>query len=97
MFSLKTCLVGSYDRIQPNRRCGAYQCWGTDNKESPIRTARPHGIGVGSVSNFEIKSFDGCANPYLGLAAILCAGLDGLRNHLHLPEPIGNFPIFNLQ
>ena len=41
------------------------------------------------MSNFEIKSFDGCANPHLGLAAILAAGIDGLRRHLTLPEPIG--------
>jgi glutamine synthetase len=41
------------------------------------------------VSNFEIKSFDGCANPHLGLAAIVAAGIDGLRRGLKLPEPIG--------
>jgi hypothetical protein len=41
------------------------------------------------VSNFEIKSFDACANPHLGLAAIAAAGIDGLRRDLKLPEPIG--------
>jgi hypothetical protein len=41
------------------------------------------------VSNFEIKSFDACANPHLGLAAIVAAGIDGLRRGLKLPEPIG--------
>jgi glutamine synthetase len=40
------------------------------------------------VSNFELKSFDGCANPHLGLAAIIAAGMDGLRNHYPLPEPV---------
>lgn len=85
----------SYDRIQPNTWSGAYQCWGKENRESPLRTACPPGIPAGSVSNFEIKSFDGCANPHLGLAAILSAGLDGLRNHLRLPEPVGKFPVFN--
>jgi glutamine synthetase len=39
------------------------------------------------VSNFELKSFDGCANPHLGLAAVIAAGMDGLRNHRQLPEP----------
>jgi glutamine synthetase len=39
------------------------------------------------VSNFELKSFDGCANPHLGLATLIAAGMDGLRNHLQLPEP----------
>ncbi|XP_011657676.1 type-1 glutamine synthetase 1 [Cucumis sativus] len=87
-------LPNSYDRIQPNTWCGAYHCWGKDNREAPIRTASPPGIGVTSVSNFEVKSFDGLANPYLGLASILCAGLDGLRNHIQLPQPIDTNPSY---
>ncbi|KAF8594651.1 hypothetical protein BDV93DRAFT_515593, partial [Ceratobasidium sp. AG-I] len=30
--------------------------------------------------NVEFKAFDGVANPYLGLAAVLGAGLTGLKN-----------------
>ncbi|WCJ34437.1 glutamate-ammonia ligase catalytics glutamate-ammonia ligase [Euphorbia peplus] len=78
----------SYDRIQPNTWSGAYQCWGKENREAPLRTACPPGTLDGFVSNFEIKSFDGCANPHLGLAAIIAAGIDGLRRHLPLPEPV---------
>ncbi|XP_074276487.1 protein fluG [Silene latifolia] len=78
----------SYDRIQPNTWSGAYQCWGKENREAPLRTACPPGIPDGLVSNFEIKSFDGCANPFLGLASIIAAGIDGLRKHLTLPPPI---------
>ncbi|XP_047316540.1 protein fluG-like [Impatiens glandulifera] len=85
----------SYDRIQPNTWSGAYQCWGKENRESPIRTACPPGIEHGLVSNFEIKCFDGCANPYFGLASIIAAGIDGLRNHLLLPEPVEENP-YNL-
>ncbi|XP_023543403.1 type-1 glutamine synthetase 1-like [Cucurbita pepo subsp. pepo] len=88
-------IPNSYARLQPNTWSGAYQCWGKDNREAPIRTACPPGIREGSVSNFEIKSFDGCANPYLGLAAILSGGLDGLRHHLQLPEPIAFNPYEN--
>ncbi|KAK4583073.1 hypothetical protein RGQ29_026022 [Quercus rubra] len=82
----------SYDRIVPNTWSGAYQCWGKENREAPLRTACPPGIPDGLVSNFEIKSFDGCANPYLGLAAIVAAGIDGLRRHLSLPEPVDTNP-----
>ncbi|KAI8030084.1 Type-1 glutamine synthetase 1 [Camellia lanceoleosa] len=67
---------------------GAYQCWGKENKEAPLRTTSPPGVLNGVVSNFEIKEFDGCANPHLGLAAIIVVGIDGLRRHLSLPEPI---------
>lgn len=85
----------SYDRIQPNTWSGAYQCWGQENREAPLRTACPPGTQDGLVSNFEIKSFDGCANPHLGLAAIIASGIDGLRRHLRLPEPIGKLNIFS--
>jgi glutamine synthetase len=79
----------SYARIQPNTWSGAYQCWGRDNREAPLRTASPPGVDSDLVSNFELKSFDGCANPHLGLAAIIAAGIDGLQKHLQLPEPVG--------
>ncbi|KAL2229373.1 UNVERIFIED_CONTAM: Protein fluG [Sesamum indicum] len=82
----------SYDRIQPNTWSGAYLCWGMENREAPLRTACPPGTPDGSISNFEIKVFDGCANPYLGLAAIIAAGIDGLRKHSSLPEPIDDNP-----
>ncbi|CAM6088141.1 unnamed protein product [Calypogeia fissa] len=76
----------SYRRIQPNTWSGAYQCWGQQNREAPMRTILDEKTGV--VSNFELKSFDGCANPHLGLAAIIAAGLDGLRRKLELPAPV---------
>lgn len=81
-------LPNSYDRIQPNTWSGAYQCWGKENREAPLRTACPPGVPSGLVSNFEVKTFDGCANPHLGLASIIAAGIDGLRRNLSLPKPI---------
>eukprot|EP00850_Spirogloea_muscicola_P001872 SM000007S20832 [mRNA] locus=s7:403188:408933:- [translate_table: standard] len=74
----------SYLRLQPNMWAGAYQCWGFENREAPLRVAKPPGHAT--ATNFELKAFDGCANPYLGLAAVLGAGLDGLRRGLELPE-----------
>ncbi|KAK7345483.1 hypothetical protein VNO77_16087 [Canavalia gladiata] len=85
-------LPNSYDRLQPNTWSGAYLFWGNENKEAPLRASSPPGTPSGLVSNFELKSFDGSANPYLGLAAILAAGIDGLRRHLSLPEPVDTNP-----
>ncbi|XP_058077224.1 protein fluG [Magnolia sinica] len=85
-------LPNSYDRIQPNTWSGAFLCWGRENREAPLRTACPPGISAELVSNFEIKSFDGCANPHLGLASIMAAGIDGLRRKLMLPEPVETNP-----
>ncbi|KAL2933392.1 Protein fluG [Bienertia sinuspersici] len=81
-------IPNSYDRIQPDTWSGAYHCWGKENREVPLRTACPPGVTDGLVSNFEIKAFDGCANPFLGLASIIAAGIDGLRKHLVLPPPV---------
>ncbi|RZB85942.1 Protein fluG [Glycine soja] len=85
-------LPNSYDRLQPNTWSGAYLFWGNENKEAPLRATSPPGTPDGLVSNFEMKSFDGSANPYLGLAAILAAGIDGLRRKLSLPEPVDTNP-----
>ncbi|XP_027936750.1 protein fluG isoform X1 [Vigna unguiculata] len=85
-------LPNSYDRLQPNTWSGAYLFWGNENKEAPLRASSPPGTLDGLVTNFEMKSFDGSANPYLGLAAILAAGIDGLRRHLPLPEPVDTNP-----
>lgn len=62
-----------------------------------MRTASPPGCDADMVSNFELKSFDGCANPHLGLAAIIAAGMDGLRNHFPLPEPIGKSVVIRVR
>ncbi|KAG2329124.1 hypothetical protein Bca52824_000304 [Brassica carinata] len=85
-------LPNSYDRIQPNTWSGAFQCWGKENREAALRTASPPGAPDGLVTNFEIKSCDGAANPHLSLAMIMAAGIDGLRRHLQLPEPIDTNP-----
>lgn len=40
--------------------------------------------GANRKFNFEIKSVDGTANPYLAVSAIIVAGLDGIRKNLQL-------------
>lgn len=79
----------SYARIRPYTWSGAFQVWGRDNKEAPLRTCSPPGAAAGAVTNVEVKSLDGCANPHLGLAALAAAGLDGLRKRMALPDPTG--------
>ncbi|KAJ7490936.1 hypothetical protein FB451DRAFT_1221483 [Mycena latifolia] len=56
---------------------GTFICWGTDNREVPIRLC--HATSPAS-RNFEVKTIDGTANPYLALAALLGAGHDGIRS-----------------
>lgn len=57
-----------------------------DNRETPIRVCyRPkEGIKEGMDVNFEFKCVDATANPYIALAALLSAGIDGIKKGLEL-------------
>ncbi len=54
---------------------GTYVCWGTDNREAPIRLCNAFSP---SSRNFEVKCHDGTANPYLAVAGFLSAGFEGI-------------------
>lgn len=70
----------SYARLQPHCWVGAYQVWGDNNKEVPLRLAEDR-------SNFELKLLDGTSNVDLALAGVLLAGLKGIEESAELPEP----------
>ena len=80
----------SYHRIKPQCWSGAYTCWGINNRETPIRLIE-HPVRD-EYRNIELKTLDGTANPYLALAAIVAAGLSGIRQGLSLPEPVVGDP-----
>jgi glutamine synthetase len=60
---------------------GTYVCWGTENREAPIRLTN---AASPASRNFEAKFVDGTANPYLALAAVFAGGLIGLREMMAL-------------
>lgn len=60
---------------------GTYICWGTENREAPIRLVNESSP---SSRRFEMRFIDGTACPYLVLAGILTAGLDGLHKRQEL-------------
>lgn len=55
---------------------GTYVSYGTENREAPVRLTN---AASPSSRNFELRFIDGTANPYLALAAIIGAGLDGIK------------------
>jgi len=60
---------------------GTYVCYGTENREAPIRLTN----ATSPLSrNFEVRCIDGTANPHLALAALLAGGLIGLRSMMEL-------------
>lgn len=84
-----SCLVNSspvsYKRILPGARVGAYQIWGYNNKEAPIRL-------MADSSNIEVKFGDAISNPYIAMAAILSAGALGVTKELELPDACQVYP-----
>lgn len=80
----------SFRRLQPSTWSGAYTAWGIDNKEAAVRVLRnPFGDGP---TNFELKSMDLSANPYVALGCVVAAGLDGIDRQLPLASPVQQNP-----
>jgi glutamine synthetase len=77
----------SYQRIGPGLWASAYACYGLDNREAAVRCASPMAGAESATANVELKPVDVTANPYLALAAVLAAGIDGLERDLDLGEP----------
>src|SRR5918999_2802705 len=77
----------SYQRIAPGMWSSAYACYGPDNREAAVRLASPVAGVESATANVEIKPMDVTANPYLALAAVLAAGMDGMDRGLDPGEP----------
>jgi glutamine synthetase len=90
LMALTTPIPNSYRRILPHCWSGAFRCWGYDNREAAIRV--PTNPDHPSPTHLEFKTIDASANPYLALGAVIAAGLDGVRRHLELPEPVSVDP-----
>ena len=75
-------IVNSYKRLVPGFEAPAYIAWSATNRSTLIRIPAAKGEAV----RMELRSPDPTANPYLALAAILRAGLDGIRRQVVPPE-----------
>ncbi|EFA82855.1 glutamate-ammonia ligase [Heterostelium album PN500] len=70
--------LNSYHRLQPNCWSGNTITWGLDNKEAMVRIPSSASKSTKGITNFEVKTLDHTANPYMAIAAIICAMADGL-------------------
>lgn len=77
----------SYQRLAPSMWSSAFVCYGPDNREAAVRLASPIAGSEPETANAELKPVDATANPYLALAAVLAAGLDGMERGLDPGEP----------
>jgi len=78
----------SYQRIAPGMWSSAYVSYGPDNREAAVRIASPVAGVEAATANVELKPVEVTANPYLALAAVLAAGMDGMERGLDPGEPV---------
>jgi glutamine synthetase len=84
--------VPSLARLRPGYFASAFAFWGVENREAALRYV-PASVLVGDGgANVELKPSDASGNPYLVLAAVIAAGLAGVRDGLELPPPIQEDP-----
>ena len=80
----------SYLRLKPHNWSSAWTWLGERDRESSLRICPTVDIAGKDPSrqfNVEYRAADGTGNPYLALAALIRAGLDGLQNGLP-PAPV---------
>jgi len=77
-------LINSYKRLVSGFEAPVYISWSGPNRSSLIRV--PAGRGLST--RLEFRSPDPTCNPYLAFAAILAAGLDGIRRSVDPGEPV---------
>ncbi len=76
--------INAFKRTLGGALAPAAANWGYDNRTAFIRIPPERGGG----SRLEVRSGDGAANPYLMMAALIAAGLDGIERGLQPPVPI---------
>jgi glutamine synthetase len=86
--------TNSFMRIKPHSWVGAYTCVGTRNREAMVRFCPRSAATQGPLAkaSLEFRVIDASANVYLALAAIIRAGLDGIRNSLPPPPDMTRDP-----
>jgi len=77
-------LVNSYKRLVPGYEAPTNVAWSEKNRSPLVRVPDRRGVGT----RVELRCPDPSANPYLALAVMLAAGLDGIRNRIDPGPPI---------
>ncbi|MFC7061922.1 type I glutamate--ammonia ligase [Halobacillus seohaensis] len=70
--------VNSYKRLVPGYEAPVSVAWSHSNRSCMIRVPTTRGMGT----RFEVRNPDPTANPYLTLAVLTQAGLEGIRHKM---------------
>jgi len=79
--------VNSYKRLVPGYEAPVYISWARRNRSALIRVPS-YSPGREQSMRAELRCPDSSCNPYLAFAAMLKAGLDGIKKGLEPPEPV---------
>jgi glutamine synthetase len=84
MCAITNPLVNSYKRLVPGYEAPVNVAWSMRNRSPLIRVPERRGTGT----RVELRMPDPAANPYLALAVMLAAGLDGIATKADWREPV---------
>ena len=85
--------VNSYKRLVPGYEAPVYACWSRTNRSAMIR--EPERKGNPKAARIELRCPDPSSNPYVAFSAMLVAGMDGIKDNLHV-DPIDSTNIYHL-
>ncbi|HOS82756.1 MAG TPA: type I glutamate--ammonia ligase [Methanolinea sp.] len=74
--------INSYKRLVPGYEAPVYITWSATNRSALVRVPAARG----NSTRAEFRSPDPMCNPYLCFAAMLAAGLDGIKKKIMPPE-----------
>ncbi len=78
--------TNSYKRLVPGFEAPVNLVYSNGNRSAAVRI--PLSGDNPKAKRLEFRCPDPTANPYLAFAAMLCAGIDGIKNKIEPPEPI---------
>ncbi|PKL62470.1 MAG: type I glutamate--ammonia ligase, partial [Methanomicrobiales archaeon HGW-Methanomicrobiales-2] len=76
--------INSYKRLVPGYEAPCYVSWSAGNRSALVRVPSPRG----NSTRVEFRSPDPTCNPYLAFAAMLTAGMEGVREEIEPPAGI---------
>lgn len=74
--------INSYKRLVPHYEAPVYIAWGRENRSALVR------IPEGGRTRIEYRAPDPLCNPYLALAVMVGAGLDGIKKQIEPPPEV---------